>query len=100
MSPSDTSGEIDTFSEMRINVIQTVPVNVGKSNLADPVKRPTTKKKVIWADAHPSTPQLLENVRHFYLDETEKGLLLLLLFPHITVKSKYKSINHSNILSL
>lgn len=96
MSPSDTSGEIDTFSEMRINVIQTVPVNVGKSNLADPVKRPTTKKKVIWADAHPSTPQLLENVRHFYLDETEKGLLL---FPHL-YNCYIKIINHSNILSL
>ena len=73
MSPSDTNGEIDTFSEMRINVIQTVVSMAGKSNLADPVRRgaASTKKKVNWADTQ-SKP--LENVQHFFLDEAEKGI--------------------------
>jgi hypothetical protein len=58
---------------MRINVIQTVAVNVGKSNIADPIKKPNTKKKVNWADAN---AKQLEYIQTFHLDETEKGFFL------------------------
>jgi hypothetical protein len=72
---------------MRINVIQTVEVQVTKSNLVDPGGRSrllsassaaVTKKKVVWAD---SFSKQLEHVQLFYLDETEKGTVPTLRHP-------------------
>lgn len=46
---------------------------LSKSNLTDPSikKVVNNRKKVSWAD---SVAKPLENVQHFYLDETEKGV--------------------------